>query len=219
MKTELIRVENLTKTYQTPVLKDCNLTVTENDYISIVGHSGSGKSTLVHILGLMDHYDDGSIYFKKEKLDNHKDYFSIRSKYMGFIFQSYNLINHLSVKENIFMPAVFSRLPYSLERVQKLFHRLGIEELLDRDVSVLSGGEKQRVAICRALLFDPPIIIADEPTGNLDSVNERRIFDLFKELHKENKTIIVITHNTERAKEADTQYVLQGGRLHVETTD
>lgn len=218
MNKELFRIENLVKRYNVTVLNQLNLTVLENDYISIIGKSGSGKSTLIHILGLMDSYDEGSIFFHGQPLNPNSDHASIRAQSIGFIFQSYNLIPHLSAEKNIVLPAVFSNLDYDHKRMKALYEHLNIEHLLDTDVSVLSGGEKQRVAICRALLFDPPLILADEPTGNLDAENEELIFQLFKKLHQEKKTIIVITHNQERAKEAVKQYVLEGGKLHAKTT-
>lgn len=220
MSNQLLRVDHLVKRYGTKtILNQLNLTLLDNDYTSIIGKSGSGKSTLAHILGLMDDYDEGSIYFQGRLLDPKKDNAIIRAQSIGFIFQSYNLIPHLSAEKNILLPAVFSNLCYDKERMKRLYEHLGIQHLLNTDVSVLSGGEKQRVAICRSLLFDPPLILADEPTGNLDAENEALIFNAFKELREEGKTILVITHNQERAKEADKCYELKGGNLHDQTID
>lgn len=197
------------------ILDNLSLSVKFNDYISIVGVSGSGKSTLLHILGLMDTYDSGSYFFKSQLLDPKKDHFHIRSQHIGFIFQSYNLVENLSCKDNILVPITFNNVSLDQNHFNRLINLLGIEHLLEVNVSLLSGGEKQRVAICRALLLNPELIIADEPTGNLDAANEAIVFNLFQQLHQEGKTIIVITHNESRAKEASIQFRLIEGKLHV----
>ena len=140
MSNQLLRVDHLVKRYGTKtILNQLNLTLLDNDYASIIGKSGSGKSTLAHILGLMDDYDEGSIYFQGRLLDPKKDNAIIRAQSIGFIFQSYNLIPHLSAEKNILLPAVFSNLCYDKESMKRLYEHLGIQHLLNTDVSVLSG--------------------------------------------------------------------------------
>lgn len=217
MKQKLIQLVDITKSYERGILDQLNLTIYDNDYLSIVGASGSGKSTLTHILGLMDTYESGNYYFKSQKLNPKKDYYTIRNESIGFIFQSYNLIDNLSSLDNILLPITFKNIDVDHIHLESLINRLKIREILDKNVSLLSGGEKQRVAICRALLLNPDIIIADEPTGNLDNDNEETVFNLFKSLHQEGKTIIVITHNFHRAQEAVTQYQLENGQFHVKS--
>lgn len=208
----LVRLHNIKKSYNKEVLVDINLEITNESYIAIEGKSGSGKSTLMNILGLIEQYDSGEYYFNKILIKKNKDYSNIRLNNIGFIFQSYNLIPKLTCKENILLPTLYAK--NSKVDVETLAKDLDIYDLLDKNVNVLSGGEKQRIAIARALILNPSLIIADEPTGNLDAANREIVFEL---LHKENakgRGIIMITHDPSTAEQAKTVYRLKGGILH-----
>lgn len=207
-----IKIEGLTKSYSRPVLKDINLEVTNQSYIAIVGKSGAGKSTFMNILGLIEHYDGGSYTFNSQQIKNGKDYSKLRMENIGFIFQAYNLIPTLTCKENILLPAEFSSKKNSA--YQELVERLNIEHLLEQPVRVLSGGEKQRVAIARALILDPALIIADEPTGNLDENNRDIVLSILREEHKKGRAVITITHDRDLANKFDTILTLSDGVLH-----
>lgn len=216
MRELYIRLSHLQKSYLRPVLTDINLEVTNDSYIAIVGKSGSGKSTLLNILGLVEGYDAGEYTFNGTKIRNFVDYSQLRLENIGFIFQSYNLIPTLSCKENILLPTLYNR----RNRVQPLdepVELLDIEPLLDQKVTTLSGGEKQRVAIARALILDPCLILADEPTGNLDPKNREIIFRLLRREHDKGRGILLITHDAETAAQAKETYRLQNGTLQCET--
>ena len=214
MKELNIQLSHLQKSYLRPVLTDINLTVTNESYITIVGKSGSGKSTLLNILGLVEGYDAGEYWFNGRLIRNFVDYSRLRLENIGFIFQSYNLIPTLSCKENILLPTLYNR-KNKLESIDELVDLLDIGRLLDQKVTTLSGGEKQRVAIARALILDPCFILADEPTGNLDPKNREIIFRLLQREHEKGRGIILITHDSDAAKEGKTVYTLADGRLHT----
>ena len=216
MNKVIISLRNISKEYNVKVLNNLNLDINENDYISIIGKSGSGKSTLMNIIGLLENYTAGEYIFMNRYIQNSRDYDQLRLKYIGFIFQSYNLIPTLSGRENILLPLLYSNESLKLkeEYFKSLIDLLDIRHLLDRAVNTLSGGEKQRIAIARALILDPKIIIADEPTGNLDSENKKIIVQLFQQFHKDGKTIILITHDRKMAKYAQKQYELKEGILN-----
>lgn len=212
MKELHIRIEHLRKSYLRPVLTDVNLEVTNDSYITVVGKSGSGKSTLLHILGLVEGYDGGTYVFNGKLIRNWMDYAKMRLENIGFIFQSYNLIPTMNCKENILLPTLYNR----RNRVQdfdELVSLLELEPLLSQRVTTLSGGEKQRVAIARALILDPCLILADEPTGNLDPKNRDMIMRLLRREHEKGRGVLLITHDMEVAKEADTVYTLSDGQL------
>ena len=211
--TELdLRLEHIQKSYLRPVLTDINLHVTNDSYITIMGKSGSGKSTLLNILGLVEGYDGGSYTFNGVKIRNDTDYAKLRLENIGFIFQSYNLIPTLSCKENILLPTMYNRKKQT-QNFDELVELLDIGPLLGQKVTTLSGGEKQRVAIARALILDPCLILADEPTGNLDAKNRELIFRLLKREHEKGRGILLITHDDDTAAQADTRYNLTGGKL------
>jgi len=185
--TELdLRLEHVRKSYLRPVLTDINLQVTNDSYITIVGKSGSGKSTLLNILGLVEGYDSGSYTFNGTKIHNGVDYARLRLENIGFIFQSYNLISTMSCKENILLPTMYNKRK-QVQSFDELVDLLDIGPLLDQRVNTLSGGEKQRVAIARSLILDPCLILADEPTGNLDPKNRDIILNM---LQHENKKAV-----------------------------
>ncbi len=196
----ILKIRNLNKLYDNRrILSNVNLEVYENDYISIIGESGGGKSTLLNIIGLLENFDEGNYSFFDTQIDDKTDTESLRYNKIGYIFQSYNLIEKLNVHDNIILPAVYSNTPINKRRLCTLTEELKITHLIDSRAADLSGGEKQRVAIARALLMDPPLILADEPTGNLDSENARIVFNTFNRLHENGKTIIVVTHDVEKA--------------------
>lgn len=212
MKELNIQLSHLQKSYLRPVLTDINLTVTNDSYITIVGKSGSGKSTLLNILGLVEGYDAGEYVFNGTLIRNFVDYSKLRLENIGFIFQSYNLIPTLSCKENILLPTMYNSKSKS-QSLDELVELLDIGPLLDQKVTTLSGGEKQRVAIARALILDPCLILADEPTGNLDPKNRDIIFRLLQREHEKGRGIILITHDSDAAKQGKTAYTLLDGRL------
>ncbi|MEE1304271.1 MAG: ABC transporter ATP-binding protein [Agathobacter sp.] len=208
-----LNIEHLKKSFSYPVLRDINLHMTNSDYISIVGSSGAGKSTLMNIIGLIETYDEGKYEFNGTVIRSNKDYAKLRIENIGFIFQNYNLISQLSCKDNILLPAVYKRKKIEDKELERLAELLNITKLLDQRVNVLSGGEKQRVAIARSLILDPCLLIADEPTGNLDEKNRKIICNLLDEENKKGRGIILITHDDEMAVSAKTMLRLEKGVL------
>lgn len=207
-----IELNNIKKSYDRVVLADINLKINNSSYVTIVGKSGSGKSTLMNILGLIEHYDEGSYIFNGTVIRNDKDYYKIRNEKIGFIFQSYNLLPSLTCKENIMLPLQYANT--KTVELDELVELLNISHLLEKKVDVLSGGEKQRVAIARSLILNPSLIIADEPTGNLDDMNTESVLDLLDKQHKKGRAIVMITHSENVAKRAKTIYKLVNGVLY-----
>lgn len=211
-----LELKHIQKSYLRPVLSDVNLDVTNDSYVTIVGKSGSGKSTMLNILGLVEGYDRGEYWFNGKLIRNGIDYARLRLENIGFIFQSYNLIPTLSCKENILLPTLYNR--HNQEQsFEELVELLDLGPLLSQRVTTLSGGEKQRVAIARSLILDPCLILADEPTGNLDPRNRDIIMNLLRHEHEKGRGIILITHDMEIARQADTVYLLEGGKLTEQT--
>ena len=213
MKQLHVQISHLKKSYTRPVLVDVNLEITNDSYITIMGKSGSGKSTLLTILGLVEGCDGGEYIFNGKKIRNYMDYAQLRLENIGFIFQSYNLIPTLSCKENILLPTMYNR-HNRFQDFDEMVELLDLGPLLSQRVTTLSGGEKQRVAIARALILDPCLILADEPTGNLDPKNREMIFKLLRREHEKGRGILMITHDNTTAAQADVQYLLQDGMLH-----
>ena len=211
-----LELKHIQKSYLRPVLSDVNLDVTNDSYVTIVGKSGSGKSTMLNILGLVEGYDAGEYRFNGTLIRNGIDYSRLRLENIGFIFQSYNLIPTLSCKENILLPTLYNR-RNQVQSFDELVELLNLGPLLSQRVTTLSGGEKQRVAIARSLILDPCLILADEPTGNLDPKNRDIIMNLLRHEHEKGRGIILITHDMEIAKQADTVYLLDGGKLTAQT--
>ena len=216
MKELQLELRHLKKSYTRPVLTDVNLEVTNDSYVTIVGKSGSGKSTLLNILGLVEGYDAGEYILNGTRIRNGNDYARLRLENIGFIFQSYNLIPTLSCKENILLPLLYNK-RNKVQDFDELVALLDLEPLLSQRVTTLSGGEKQRVAIARSLILDPCLILADEPTGNLDPKNTELIMNLLRREHEKGRGIILITHDMKVAGSADTVYLLQDGMLHPQT--
>lgn len=214
MKELHLELRHLKKTYTRPVLVDVNLEVTNDSYVTIVGKSGSGKSTMLNILGLLENCSGGEYIFNGIPIVNGVDYSRLRLENIGFIFQSYNLISTLSCKENILLPLLYNK-HNAVQDFDELVELLDLAPLLSQRVNTLSGGEKQRVAIARALILDPCLILADEPTGNLDPKNRDLIMQLLRREHEKGRGVILITHDMEVARSADTIYLLQDGILQT----
>lgn len=220
MSREIIKIENLRKTYDKKnyVLDGINLNLFEGDMAVIEGKSGTGKSTLMNIMGLLDDYDDGKLYIDGEYVANKKNKLqkTIRAEKIGFVFQAYHLIEAITVKDNIMLPFLYNNMNVDnavLARYNSLVDDLGIAGLLEHKVSFLSGGEKQRVAIARALIKDPKIVIADEPTGNLDAENTGIVINTFRKLKAKGKVIVIVTHDMSLAQFEDKRFYLKDGRL------
>lgn len=212
MKELNLTLSHIRKSYARPVLTDVNLEVTNDSYVTIVGKSGSGKSTLLNILGMVEGYDGGEYVFNGTKIRNFMDYSRLRLENIGFIFQSYNLIPTLSCKENILLPTLYNR-RNAVQDFDDLVGLLDLEPLLSQRVTTLSGGEKQRVAIARALILDPCLILADEPTGNLDPKNRDMIMHLLRREHEKGRGVILITHDMHTAQDSEKIYLLEDGML------
>lgn len=219
---EIIRITDITKVYgideaETTVLKDIHLLVKRGDFLGITGRSGSGKSTLMHIIGLLDIPTSGSYFLNGtdvSKLKEDEAAFQ-RNKEIGFVFQQFNLLPKLSALENVILPAVYARMSPK-ERTDKavaLLTELGLEDHLNKRPNQMSGGQQQRVAIARALINDPEIILADEPTGNLDTKSGDDVMKTLKKLNDEGKTIILITHEHDIAIQAKKLIQLEDGML------
>jgi putative ABC transport system ATP-binding protein len=224
----LIKMEGITKVFytdevETHALSGIHMEIRKGEYVSIAGPSGSGKSTLLAIIGLLDSPSDGSFLLKNqpvEKLDI-SDRARIRNREIGFIFQSFNLIGDLTVYENVELPLTYRGMSSSerKQRVQQALERVGMSHRTKHYPSQLSGGQQQRVAVARALAGSPSILLADEPTGNLDSRNAEAVMELLRELHREGATICMVTHDPRFARHADRQIHLFDGRVVEETVE
>jgi ABC-type lipoprotein export system ATPase subunit len=212
MKDFKISLKGIKKAYQKEVLSGVSLEINRGDFLAVVGKSGSGKSTLMNILGLVEYFDEGEYYFDGTWIDNSVDYAKLRLEKIGLVFQNYNLIPTLTCRENILLPALYAS-DYAGD-FDQLVRRLGIADLINTSVNVLSGGEKQRVAIARALILSPQIIIADEPTGNLDRENKEIVLDLLAGAHDRGCALVIITHDYSVARLAGRILELKGGLLH-----
>ena len=216
----MINLKHIYKSYpigdeELQVLHDINLHIGKNEFVSILGPSGSGKSTLMNIIGCLDVPDSGEYILDGENVDNcTEDGLSeIRSKKIGFIFQQFNLLPDLNAYENVEMPLLYRKMSASErhERVMATLEQVGLTDRMHHKPSQLSGGQQQRVAIARVLAAQPSIILADEPTGNLDSVSGKEIMEIIKTLWRQGNTVVVITHDLNVAKEAQrTLYVYDG---------
>ncbi len=211
VKLLMLSVINVCKTYRManesiPVLKGINLEIAQGEILSIIGQSGAGKSTLLHILGGLDIPTEGRVLFLDRDIFNNNDLAKYRSKTIGFIFQFNHLMSEFTALENVMMPALVKRLPQkqAKEKARKMLDDVGLAERLSHMPSQLSGGEQQRVAIARALINEPDLILADEPTGNLDSHTGDGVFQILEDIvHKKNKTMIIVTHNEKLSERAD----------------
>lgn len=228
----LITVENLHKTYrlgrvEVPVLRGVGLTVTEGEFLAVLGASGSGKSTLLHLMGALDRpdrrADRASIQFKDRELVGQPAFVldDYRTRDVGFVFQFYHLLPELTVLENVLLAAMVlhgkfeyrSKRVELTERASKLLDRMGLSHRTTHRPAELSGGERQRVAIARALVNQPKLLLADEPTGNLDRATGAKILDLFTELHNQGQTVVVVTHDDATAARAQRTVRIVDGKL------
>ncbi len=203
------------------ILHGINLEVERGEFVSIVGESGSGKSTLMNIIGALDRPTEGEYRLQGKNIGEAKDreLSSIRNQEIGFVFQTYNLIPRTTALENVELPMLYGKMKKTerRERARELLELVGMKERMLHKPEELSGGQKQRTAIARAMANDPSIILADEPTGALDSETSRRIIDIFHRLHREQgKTIVLITHSTELAQETDRVVKISDGRILAE---
>ena len=225
---EIMKVENLIRNYSKSgkskkesaddikVLKGLNFTVEEQDFVGIMGKSGCGKTTLLKVLGLIDRPTEGAVYFREmDTNDLWKDELSdIRRREIGFVFQDFYLMDSLSVRENIMLPMILDKAETKacMENSELFAEKFGITHLLNKNPYELSGGEKQRVAICRALINNPDLILADEPTGNLDSKSGKVVVDALEEINeKMEKTIIMVTHDPQVASHCKRIIFLKDG--------
>lgn len=222
----IVRLRDIDKVYGTAtsplrVLQGINLTIHTGEYVAIVGPSGAGKSTLLHILGCLDRATGGSYHFMDRDVSGLEDHerSGVRKMHIGFIFQAFQLISHLTVLENVEMPLFYARMPKRQrhERCVKLIEQVGLSDRVTHLPSELSGGENQRVAVARALANDPAMILADEPTGNLDSATSKEIMALLYGLHRSGRTIVLITHDPDIAQAAPRRVALRDGRIEHDT--
>ena len=219
---EIIKLKNVVKYYQLgdetiKAVDGIDITINKGDFIAIVGPSGSGKSTAMNMVGALDIATKGDIYLDGLNIEQlgESQLAQIRGKKIGFVFQTFNLIPTLTALENVMLPMVFQGIPLykRQERATELLKKIGLGERLNHLPNELSGGERQRVALARALANNPDVILADEPTGNLDTKRGEEVADMFNKLSKEGKTIILVTHDMDIAKHADRIYKLKDGKI------
>lgn len=216
----MIKIENLHKSYpigkeSLHVLKGLNLHIKEGEFVSIMGSSGSGKSTLLNIVGLLDIHDEGNYYLNGQLIENldEKKAAILRNKFLGFVFQSFNLITYKTALENVALPLYYQGMGRKerLEVAMQYLDKVGLKPWANHLPSELSGGQKQRVAIARALVTKPKVVLADEPTGALDSTTSHSVMELLKEINREGMTVFVITHEEDIAAETNRIVRLKDG--------
>jgi putative ABC transport system ATP-binding protein len=218
--SDIIEARDLSKIYsrgkeEIHALKNVSLVATEGEFISIIGPSGSGKIALLNLLGCLDTPSSGSLRLNGTEIAGLKerDLIRLRRDNIGFVFQQFYIMPTLTARENIELPLLLSHKDENKKKIDELLEMVGLEDGGDHLPSQLSGGEMQRVAIGRALINDPKIILADEPTGNLDSTTSQMIFELFAELNRKGLTLIVVTHNLDLATHAQKIYTLKDGQI------
>ena len=215
----ILEIKNLSKSFidgkkTLNVLKNINLSIDQGSIITIKGPSGSGKSTLLSLIGTLDKPNKGEVIFDNENIDSIKDLNRFRNDKIGYIFQFHNLISELSLKENVVLPREISRKKVDHQEIKDLFKFFELDDRMHSYPNDLSGGEKQRVSVMRAIINQPSIVIADEPTGNLDQENVFKMIDLFKKLNNEhNLTFIIATHDNEVFSIGDIKLQLKEGHL------
>ena len=216
----VINLRGITRVYKNTVkaLDGVDLSIEDGDYISILGESGSGKSTLMNIIGCLDKCDGGEYLFCGENIATFSEnkFDNIRREHIGFVFQRFCLIPSLTAFDNIELPLIYSHIPKQKRKamVETALETVGLSNRKNHRPNELSGGQQQRVAIARAIVKNPPIILADEPTGNLDPKNASEISSLFDKLNRNGKTVILITHDEKIAKSAKRSVVIKSGRIY-----
>lgn len=220
----MIRLQDISKRYNVGgkpfyALRDVNLHVQRGESVAIRGRSGAGKSTLLHILGCLDTYSAGSYFLEGRDLSSlsSAEAAKLRNSYFGFVLQDFSLINHQTALYNVMSPMLFNKTPFRVmkERAMAALEAMGVAEQAKKDVLAMSGGQRQRVALARAIVCDPPILLADEPTGSLDSETETEIMELLSGLHRQGKTLLIVTHDDTVAAYCDRTVMLSDGRIQI----
>ena len=221
-KAPVLELKNIVKTYTSGnttfnALDGVSFCIRQGEFISITGPSGSGKSTLMHIVGLLDNPTSGQVLLEGQDIShlNEEELAKTRNVTLGFVFQQFNLLAKTSSLENTILPLLYSDVPKNLRNQMgvEMLTKVGLEDKAANTPAQLSGGQQQRVAIARALINNPKIIMADEPTGNLDSKSGKEIIELFHQLHREGRTIILVTHDLELAKQAERLVIIKDGKI------
>ena len=223
----MIKISNLQKYYRTEevetiALNKLNIQVREGEFVAVMGPSGCGKSTLLNIIGLLDDIDEGSYLFNEIEVAKFKERgrSELRKQHIGFVFQSFNLIDELTVYENVELPLIYTNVPAAerKRRVEEVLEKVQIKHRRNHFPQQLSGGQQQRVAVARAVVNNPKLILADEPTGNLDSNNGNEVMHLLTELNEAGTTIVMVTHSEQDAKFADRIIRMLDGEVIMETS-
>lgn len=226
-RTPVIQLQELVKNYFVgkiivPAIRSISLQINKGEYVAIMGPSGSGKSTLMNIIGCLDTPTKGTYLLNSAEVNtlNEDQLAEIRNKEIGFVFQTFNLLPRFNVLENVMLPLVYAGYEKKerLQRALEVIKSVGLEERINHKPNELSGGQRQRVAIARALINNPSIILADEPTGNLDSKTSNEIMQLFDEIHQRGNTIILVTHEEDIAQHAQRIIRLRDGKIESDTT-
>ena len=222
----MIKIINLTKIFrtesvQTTALNEVSLEISQGEFVAIMGPSGCGKSTLLNMIGLLDNPTSGELWFMDQEVSRYSenDRTDLRNGNLGFVFQSFNLIDELTVFENVELPLLYAGVSTRerVKRVNEALERMQIAHRTEHYPQQLSGGQQQRVAIARAIVTDPRIILADEPTGNLDSTNGNEVMNLLKELNHDGATVVMVTHSEENAREAERIIRMMDGYILTES--
>lgn len=222
----MIKIINLTKIFrtesvQTTALNEVSLEISQGEFVAIMGPSGCGKSTLLNMIGLLDNPTSGELWFMDQEVSRYSenDRTDLRNGNLGFVFQSFNLIDELTVFENVELPLLYAGVSTRerVKRVNEALERMQIAHRTEHYPQQLSGGQQQRVAIARAIVTNPRIILADEPTGNLDSTNGNEVMNLLKELNRDGATVVMVTHSEENAREAERIIQMMDGYILTES--
>ncbi|MFZ5535225.1 MAG: ABC transporter ATP-binding protein [Patescibacteria group bacterium] len=221
-KNVLLSVQNVTKAYQmdgiaVKALDSVSLSIERGEFVSITGPSGSGKSTLMHLIGCLDVPTEGKIILDGHDISKleESELVEIRNQKIGFVFQAFNLLARTSALENVSLPLIYNHTSeeHALEKAKAMLEMVGLGERLYHHPNQLSGGQQQRVAIARSLITDAPVILGDEPTGNLDSKSGKEVMQIFRNLHQHGKTIILVTHDGSVASQADRIITIKDGKI------